>query len=166
MCRQYLLNMKCQIYGLLFLQLSTSLEWFHPLTFVLKNRIGLDSMDIPDIIFTNLLRIIMRSVSGSATDSPCTVCGCGWTTCSCVVVQLEVNVSKRKLVCRFDIAERNFLLVFSFYYCRYALPRMLPLLFVSHCFNARKHWWFILFCFHRLNAVAPIEPVSICFLFQ
>ena len=39
-CYQYLLNMKCLMYGLLFLQLSTSLGCFCPWTFFLKN--GLD----------------------------------------------------------------------------------------------------------------------------
>ena len=42
---------------------------------------------------------------------------------SCVVVQFYIYVSQRKLVSKFDIVEVSFLLMFSFYYCLYTLPK-------------------------------------------
>ena len=35
---------------------------------------------------------------------------------SCVMVQFQVYVSKWKLVCKFEILDRNFLLMFSFFF--------------------------------------------------
>ena len=83
-CYQYLLDMRCLMYGLMFLRLSTSLGSFHPRTFF-----GLDSLDWTGshgplyIRFTYYIQYNQREccVSGLATDSPCGVLGRGWTTC-------------------------------------------------------------------------------------
>ena len=42
---------------------------------------------------------------------------------SCVMVRFDAYVSKRKLVCKFDIVRRTFLLMFIFYHCLYTLPK-------------------------------------------
>ena len=80
-CRQLLLNMKCLMYGLLFLHLSTFLGCFCPETFFLQN--GLDCLlwNFSIYYLYTELRMISRCVSGSATNSPCAVWGLGWTTC-------------------------------------------------------------------------------------
>ena len=111
-CCQYLLNMKCLMYGLLFLQLSTPL---------FEKRIGLVYMDLLYIIFT-ILRIISRGVSGLTTDSPCGVWGHRKKTlASCV--SFRFMFLKCQLVCKFHIVDRTFLLMFIFYYFLYTLPK-------------------------------------------
>ena len=74
-CCQYLLNMKCLMYVLLFLQLSTSLGCFRPRTFFLKN--GLNRLYI---IFTHYTQDY-HAAGFHATDYPYGVWGRGWTTC-------------------------------------------------------------------------------------
>ena len=63
------------------------------------------------------------SVSGLATDSPCGVWAVDEPLAFSVVVQFRVYVFKRQLVCKFEIVEKNFPLMFSFYYCLYTLPK-------------------------------------------
>ena len=78
---QYLLDMKCLMYGLLFPHLSTSLRCFWPRAVILKNGLG----QLPRTSFIHHLhstfRIPSRSVAGLTTDSPCGVWGRGSTTC-------------------------------------------------------------------------------------
>ena len=80
-CCQYLLNMKCLTCGLLFLQLSTSLWCFRPRTSFLKNGSHWYTWTSFISYLHTILRIISRSASGLAIDSPWGVWDCGWTTC-------------------------------------------------------------------------------------
>ena len=57
-CCQYLLNMKCLLYGLLFLQLSSSLDCFRPRSF--EQRVGLVSMDFLYIMSTYYTKDIQQ----------------------------------------------------------------------------------------------------------
>ena len=66
------LNMKCVMYGLLFLILPTSLECFH---FFFEKRIGLVTMDLFVSYLHFKLRILSWSVSGLGNESPCDVWG-------------------------------------------------------------------------------------------
>ena len=54
-----------------------------------------------------------------------------------VVVHLKVRVSKRQLVCKFDIVARKFLLMFCFYYCLYTLSKFYLLFFLSYHFTSK-----------------------------
>ena len=79
----------------------------------------------------NKLSIISRRVSGLATDSLCSVWGFEWTTCLPCGGPILGYDSKRQLVCKFDMVERNFLLMFCFYHCLYILPKFYLLVFFS-----------------------------------
>ena len=50
------------------------------------------------------------------------------------------NVSKRKLMCKFDIMKSNFLLMFNFYHCLYILPKC----YLYHCSHMVS-----LFCYSK-----------------
>ena len=117
---QYLLNMKCVMYGLLILQLSTSLRCFG-LSFW---KTGWTIFRGPPLYHNYILysgwstrvfqtwQPILLAVFW-AVDEPIS---------SCMMVQFYVYVSKWKSVCTLDIAERNSLLMFSFYHYLYTLP--------------------------------------------
>ena len=77
---QYLLNMNFLMYGLLFLQLSTTIGCFRPRTFFEK-RIELVSIDLLYFIFTFYAQDNQQKYLSLATDSPCGVWGRGWITC-------------------------------------------------------------------------------------
>ena len=91
--------------------LSISLGCFYSWTFFLNNRLGMLPWQsvVPDL--HTKLRIISKSVSGLATDFPCSVWGRGWTTCllNGILLLLGWCFLKWQLVCQFTIAERIFL---------------------------------------------------------
>ena len=71
-CWQHLLNMKCLMYGLLLLYLSTSQGCFCPRTFLLKKWIGIVTIMVLLISYLHTkLRVNSRSVSGSWFSSWC-----------------------------------------------------------------------------------------------
>ena len=136
-CWQYLLKMEWLMYRKLLLYLSISLWCFCPVDFPFENWIWLGIMDLLYAIFTLYYRIISRSVSGSATDSPGDVWGSGWTTCLLCSCPILGYVSKRQLVCKFYIVERSFLWIFCFYYCLYTLAKFYLSFFLSEDFTLK-----------------------------
>ena len=57
-----------------------------------------------------ILRIISRSVSGLATDSPCGVWGRGWTTCLLHDSPLFGSHFKMRVVCKFGVIFHIFII--------------------------------------------------------
>ena len=57
-----------------------------------------------------ILRIISRSVSGLATDSPCGVWGVDEPLASCMIVHFSAHISKWELVCKFGVIFHIFII--------------------------------------------------------
>ena len=67
-----------------------------------------------------IIRIVSRGVSGLATDSPCGIWGCGWTTCLLHDSHFSAHISKWELLCKFGV-------IFH--------------IFINSCLGSRFHAW-------------------------
>ena len=121
-CWLYLLNMKQLMCGKSFLHISIFIWCFWPwIIFPNKNRLHRlpQTSSIWDL--HSIVKIISRGAPGLATDSPCGVWGCGWTTCQLAVwwSNFRFYVFDCQLVWKFDMVERDFsidfFLLFMFY---------------------------------------------------
>ena len=78
------------------------LKMFLSEDFIFEKRIGFHGPPLyPIYIIT--FTIIGKGVSGQATDSSCGIWGRGWTTCPLCDSPLYIHVSKRQLVCEFEM---------------------------------------------------------------
>ena len=154
--------MKCLLCGLLFLQMAISLGCFRPRTSFLKSDCR-TSYHWPSLYHTGMHN--QQEYFKLATDSSCGVLGRGWTTCLLCGGLFFVYVSKWKLVCKFDVVQRNSYWCLAFILLFLAATKKLyeyEWYFLSVCPSVRLSVRLSVCLSVRLSVCPSVTPFWLC----